>query len=146
MIAIIARGAVSGLGEQDAASGVGADGEAARVSIKRDDELAQGGLARPLASRVSLSGTEDRATAILKKSLSLFFVELDRARPSWRNERVGIALATSSGGMRSAEAYLKHFPHMNRFRNRRQPAQRTSRPWSTRSRKPAFHFRQRRWF
>jgi 3-oxoacyl-[acyl-carrier-protein] synthase-1/3-oxoacyl-[acyl-carrier-protein] synthase II len=112
MIAIIARGAVSGLGDTDAASGVGAVGEAARVAIKRDDELAEGGLARPLASRAQLSGHEDRATAILKKTFALFFSELDHVRPAWRSERVGIALATSSGGMRSAEAYFQaYFAH-----------------------------------
>jgi 3-oxoacyl-[acyl-carrier-protein] synthase-1/3-oxoacyl-[acyl-carrier-protein] synthase II len=107
MIAIIARGAVSGLGVQDAATGVGADGEAARVSIAHDAELAEGGLARPFASRADLRGEDDRATAILKKTFSLFFSELDRARPDWRRERVGVALATSSGGMRSAEAYFQ---------------------------------------
>jgi 3-oxoacyl-[acyl-carrier-protein] synthase-1/3-oxoacyl-[acyl-carrier-protein] synthase II len=109
VIAIIARGAISGLGEQDAASGVGGVGESARVAITRDDELAAGGLSRPLAARAHLSGTLDRATLILKRSLSLLFVELDRADPEWKKRRIGIALATSSGGMRSAEAYFKAF-------------------------------------
>ncbi|MEO7113258.1 MAG: beta-ketoacyl synthase N-terminal-like domain-containing protein, partial [Polyangiaceae bacterium] len=103
-----ARGAISGLGEQDAASGVGAVGEPARVAITHDEELAAGGLARPLAARAHLNGsTGDRATAILRKSLSLLFMELDGTRPNWRSERIGIALATSSGGMRGAEAYFK---------------------------------------
>ena len=107
MIAIVARGAISGLGEQADASGVGAPGDFARVAITHDDELAAGGLTRPLASRVRLEGTEDRATQILKRSLSLLFSELDAKRPAWRTEKIGVALATSSGGMRGAEAYFK---------------------------------------
>jgi 3-oxoacyl-(acyl-carrier-protein) synthase len=107
VIAIVASGAISGLGEQSDACGVGPVGEAARVSIAYDEELAAGGLARPLASRAKLEGKEDRATQVLKKSLALLFSELDAKRPGWKKEKIGIALATSSGGMLSAEAYFK---------------------------------------
>ena len=110
MISIVARAALSGLGQGREATGVGKIGESARVVIARDAELEKGGLARPLAARVPLDPSdEDRATSILKRVFSGITSELDAARPDWRKERVGLALATSSGGMRSAEVFFDRF-------------------------------------
>jgi 3-oxoacyl-[acyl-carrier-protein] synthase II len=101
---IVAFGAVSALGEGEQAYSAGTVGEGARVAIARDEELARAGLGRPLAARAPLASTEeDRATTILKRALALCATDLDRVRPAWRRERVGLAIGTSSGGMRSAE-------------------------------------------
>ena len=40
----------------------------------------------------------DRATDLLRAALGRVVAQLDAARPSWRGERVGIAIGTSSGG------------------------------------------------
>jgi 3-oxoacyl-[acyl-carrier-protein] synthase-1/3-oxoacyl-[acyl-carrier-protein] synthase II len=100
--AIVAFGAVSALGEGAAAVSAGEAGAPARTAIARDDELSAAGLARPFAARVpEVAG--DRATAILGRALASCMAELDRARPGWRRQRVGLILGTSSGGMRAAE-------------------------------------------
>src|SRR5262249_6606481 len=110
VISIIARAALSGLGQGREATGVGKIGESARIAITRDAELEKGGLARPLAARVRMdAGNEDRATVILKRVLAAVMSELDATRPNWKTERVGLALATSSGGMRSAEIFFDRF-------------------------------------
>ncbi|MGH7329516.1 MAG: beta-ketoacyl synthase N-terminal-like domain-containing protein, partial [Polyangiaceae bacterium] len=110
MISIVARAALSGLGQGREATGVGKVGESARVAIMRDAELEKGGLAKPLAARVRLDASdEDRATTILRRVLSAIASDLDASRPQWRKERVGLALATSSGGMRSAEIFFDRF-------------------------------------
>ena len=110
MISIVARAALSGLGPGREATGVGKAGETARVAIAHDPELEIGGLARPLAARVRLDASdEDRATTILKRVFSALTNDLDATRPAWRHERVGLALATSSGGMRSAEIFFDRF-------------------------------------
>ncbi len=102
--AMIAWGAVSGLGSGAAAASAGELGEPARVVIARDEELAGAGLARPFAARVQAdSPAEDRASAMLERALAACFSELDRARPAWREERLGLVVGTSSGGMRAAE-------------------------------------------
>jgi 3-oxoacyl-[acyl-carrier-protein] synthase-1/3-oxoacyl-[acyl-carrier-protein] synthase II len=105
-VAIIASGAVSGLGEGRAATSAGAPGERARVAITRDEELAGAGLARPFVARAALGNCADRATTLLVRALSSCVSELERVRPSWRHERVGLLLGTSSGGMRAAERTL----------------------------------------
>ncbi|HEY3817126.1 MAG TPA: beta-ketoacyl synthase N-terminal-like domain-containing protein [Polyangiaceae bacterium] len=102
--AIVAFGAVSVLGEGASAVSAGAVGEPARVGIALDDELLRAGLSRPFAARAALGEVEDRATALLERALASCAAELDRARPGWRRERVGLVLGTSSGGMRVAEA------------------------------------------
>ncbi len=104
-IAIIASGAVSGLGEGRAATSAGQVGERARVVVGRDDELAAAGLLRPFAARVDVEG-DDRATAILRRALELCARDLEVVDPSWRRRRVGLVLGTSSGGMRSAERFF----------------------------------------
>ncbi|MEO8800841.1 MAG: beta-ketoacyl synthase N-terminal-like domain-containing protein, partial [Polyangiaceae bacterium] len=107
MIGIVARGAISGLGEGALASGVAPVGQPAVVVIAKDEELERSGLARPLAARAKLDvGARDRATALLERAFVLLADELDVVRPAWRNERIGLALATSSGGMRSAETFF----------------------------------------
>jgi 3-oxoacyl-[acyl-carrier-protein] synthase II len=102
-VAIVAFGAVSGLGDGAAAASAGDPGAPARVAIARDDELARAGLLRPFASRVAVEEGDDRATAILAKALTACVARLDERRPAWRGERVGLILGTSSGGMRHAE-------------------------------------------
>jgi 3-oxoacyl-[acyl-carrier-protein] synthase-1/3-oxoacyl-[acyl-carrier-protein] synthase II len=102
-IAILAFGAVSALGEGTAAVSAGEAGQPARVAIKRDEELARVRLAKPFAARTSLAASDHRAEALLQKALTGCTSELDRVRPAWRRERVGIVLGTSSGGMRLAE-------------------------------------------
>jgi 3-oxoacyl-[acyl-carrier-protein] synthase II len=103
-VAVIAFGAVSALGEGKAAASAGEIGQPARVQIGRDPELANAGLARPFAARVDPAGRPERGGAILlERALSGCAAELDRVRPHWRHQRVGMVLGTSSGGMRAAE-------------------------------------------
>lgn len=108
MIAVIARGACSALGEGAAAFAVGRAGEAARASVAHDDELAGAGLERPFAARARIAGRSgvDRATALLELALAGCARELDASLPGWRQLRVGAAIGTSSGGMRSFERLL----------------------------------------
>ncbi|HTB75544.1 MAG TPA: beta-ketoacyl synthase N-terminal-like domain-containing protein [Polyangiaceae bacterium] len=103
-IAIVAFGAVSALGEGRAAANAGLPGTRAALAIRPDDELGRVGLGRPFAARAQgLEPGEDRAEALLEKALAGCLADLERARPSWRGERVGLVLGTSSGGMRAAE-------------------------------------------
>jgi 3-oxoacyl-[acyl-carrier-protein] synthase-1/3-oxoacyl-[acyl-carrier-protein] synthase II len=103
--AVIAFGAISPLGEGEAASGVAARSEAAVVAIREDEELLRAAFARPFAARIAPRGdpSRDRADVLLERALVSCAAELDRVRPGWRASRVGLALGTSSGGMRSAE-------------------------------------------
>ncbi len=105
-VAIVAYGAVSALGRGPDAAPAGVVGEPARVGIKDDDELRAGGFAKPFAARAVLGASgpfEDRATRLLAASLDDCVAELDAAMPGWRRKRVGLAIGTSSGGMRTAE-------------------------------------------
>jgi 3-oxoacyl-[acyl-carrier-protein] synthase II len=103
-IAIVAFGAVSALGEGRAAASAGVPGLRAQGAIGRDAELASAGLARPFVARAaSLDFGEERAASLLERALGGCLDDLDRARPTWREERVGLVLGTSSGGMRAAE-------------------------------------------
>jgi 3-oxoacyl-[acyl-carrier-protein] synthase-1/3-oxoacyl-[acyl-carrier-protein] synthase II len=102
-VAILAYGAISALGEGAAAADAGTIGSPARVAIARDDELVRAGLARPFAARAPVAENEHRATVLLDRALAACASELDRVRPGWRRERVGLVLGTSSGGMREAE-------------------------------------------
>jgi 3-oxoacyl-[acyl-carrier-protein] synthase II len=110
-VALIAFGALSALGEGSAAVSAGEPGESARVVLGRDPELALAGLARPFAARVPLpegKRFEDRAGAILTRAAALCAADLDRVLPGWRDERVGLAVGTSSGGLGSAERVFSH--------------------------------------
>jgi 3-oxoacyl-[acyl-carrier-protein] synthase II len=103
-IAIVAFGAVSALGEGRAAASAGVPGAPAPVAIRADEELARAGLARPFVARAaSLDYSDDRATRLLERALAGCLADLDGVRPAWRDERVGLVLGTSSGGMRAAE-------------------------------------------
>jgi len=103
-VSVAAFGAVSALGEGADAVSAGDVGARARVAIARDEELVQAGLARPFAARAWPAGGQDRAAAMLGRALTSCATELDRVRPGWREERVGLVLGTSAGGMRAAEA------------------------------------------
>jgi 3-oxoacyl-[acyl-carrier-protein] synthase II len=103
--AILAYGAVSALGEGAFAASAGTVGEPARVAIARDEELARAGFAKPFVARarVTVPEGEDRATRLLAMSLAECARGLDARCPGWRGRRVGLAMGTSSGGMRTAE-------------------------------------------
>ncbi len=102
-VAMVAFGAVSSLGEGAAAVSAGEPGAPARGMIARDPELVDAGLARPFAARVRTVDGEDRASTLLARAVLACSTQLDRVRPSWRSERIGLVLGTSSGGMRAAE-------------------------------------------
>jgi 3-oxoacyl-[acyl-carrier-protein] synthase II len=108
---VIAASAVSPLGVGRAAYVASRPGERARVAIGRDDELARAGLSRPFAARaprdLGAPGSGDRATDLLRASLTDLLSQLDVVRPGFRAERVGLALGTSSGGMLSAERFFR---------------------------------------
>ena len=105
---VVAFGALSSLGEGEGACSAGTPGEPARSAIAEDPELSEAGLARPFVARVRDEAAPavvagDRGTALLLRALASCAGELDEVRPGWREARVGLALGTSSGGMRSAE-------------------------------------------
>lgn len=100
--AVVAFGAVSALGEGEAALGVGAASEPAPSAVRRDEELARAGLGRPHCARAPVDASaagRDPAALLLERALASCADELDRALPGWRAKRVGLALGTSSGGM-----------------------------------------------
>jgi 3-oxoacyl-[acyl-carrier-protein] synthase II len=105
----IAFGAVSALGVGRDAFDAGEIGAPARVAIATDAAFTAAGFARPFAARATAdlrSSARDRATALLGFALAEAIEGLDRIRPSWRGERVGVAIGTSSGGMESAERFF----------------------------------------
>jgi 3-oxoacyl-[acyl-carrier-protein] synthase-1/3-oxoacyl-[acyl-carrier-protein] synthase II len=108
---VIALGAVSAFGVGRAAYHVGQAGSPAPVALARDEGLAQAGLQRPFAARApsALPGPAipDRAAALLACALGQALTQLDAVRPGWRNERVGLAVGTSSGGMLGAERFFE---------------------------------------
>ena len=108
MSAVIAFGASSALGEGEAALGVGVLGAAAPVAIGRDAELEAAGLTRPFCGRAPIANEpgRDRATVILERALAACAAQLDAVLPGWRKQRVGLAIGTSSGGMRAFEEAL----------------------------------------
>jgi len=105
--AVIAFGAASALGEGELALGVGEVGTAAPIAIARDAELEAAQLLRPFCGRVhaidAVVGERDRATVLLERALAACSMQLDDALPGWRDKRVGLAVGTSSGGMRAFE-------------------------------------------
>jgi 3-oxoacyl-[acyl-carrier-protein] synthase-1/3-oxoacyl-[acyl-carrier-protein] synthase II len=102
--AIVAFGAVSALGEGSDAVSAGEPGQCASVAIDRDEELTRAGLDRPFVARARVPPTaSDRATWLLGRSLELCLADLERVRPAFRTERLGLVVGTSSGGMRTAE-------------------------------------------
>ena len=119
--AILAYGALSSFGRGADAIFTGEVGDAARIETKPDPELAASKLARPFCARAFVDGSaeggtsqtqtapdgEDRATLILAAVMADVSAALDARAPGWRKKRVGLALATSSGGMRQAEALFR---------------------------------------
>lgn len=103
--AIVAWGASSGLGEGEAAF---ASGDRAITRVVRDDELVAAGLGRPFCARVPFATppdeSRDRATVLFERALAACAEQLDVALPGWRARRVGLAIGTSSGGMRTFES------------------------------------------
>lgn len=106
--AVVAFGASSALGEGHAALGVGEIGAPAPGALTRDAELEAAKLLRPFCGRVhaidGVTGETDRATVLLERALAACAKELDAVLPAWRDKRVGLAIGTSSGGMRAFEA------------------------------------------
>jgi 3-oxoacyl-[acyl-carrier-protein] synthase-1/3-oxoacyl-[acyl-carrier-protein] synthase II len=104
-VRIVAWGALSGLGRGEAAFSAGPVGARAEPALRRDEALEAVGLRRPFAARAPITeeAEDDRATVLLASALSDCATKLDAVRPGWREERVGIAVGTSSGGMASAE-------------------------------------------
>lgn len=103
--AVVAWGASSALGEGDAAFACGTPGERAITRVVHDDELARAGLLRPYCGRVPIATPEgrDRATVLLERALEACARDLDDALPGWWEKRIGLAIGTSSGGMRTFE-------------------------------------------
>ncbi|HVH42594.1 MAG TPA: beta-ketoacyl synthase N-terminal-like domain-containing protein [Labilithrix sp.] len=104
----MARGVCSPFGEGAAAFGTLSVGELPETRVARDDELVRAGLERPYVARAPLAIRDgvDRATALLEHTFVSCARELDKALPGWRDTRVGAAIGTSSGGMRSFEDLL----------------------------------------
>lgn len=108
MIAVVAVGAASPLGEGEAAFASGEVGASARGCVARDPVLVAAGLVRPFVARAALAEgppdrPRDRAVLLLERALDACARSLDAAIPSWRTLRVGLALGTSSGGMGAFE-------------------------------------------
>ena len=108
MIAIVGRGVCSPLGEGDAALGALRPGEAPVSRVARDEELATAGLSKPFVARARLAIPDgvDRARVLLEHAIASCARDLDESLPGWRALRVGAAIGTSSGGMRSFERVL----------------------------------------
>lgn len=108
---VLAFGAVSSLGLAERSCEAGVVGEKARIAIARDADLVRAGLQRPYCARAvptpEASHFEDRATALLFEAFSQLGRSLDAVRPGWRDERLGLAVGTSSGGMLCAETFFR---------------------------------------
>lgn len=105
MSAIVARGICTPFGEGEEVFGRVVAGEAPESRVRTDEELVRAKLERPFCARVSFDvpAGVDRATALLDRAMAMCAAELDLAIPDWRKLRVGAAIGTSSGGMRSFE-------------------------------------------
>jgi 3-oxoacyl-(acyl-carrier-protein) synthase len=107
---VIAAGAVSPFGLGDDATPAGAVGEPAERRIALDPLLEAAGLRRPFAARapedLGVAASGDRATDLLVAAFTQVAAALDAARPGWRNERIGVAVGTSSGGMLTSERFF----------------------------------------
>jgi 3-oxoacyl-[acyl-carrier-protein] synthase II len=109
-VAVVAIGALSGLGQKEDAYRVADElGVPARCVLQHDPALASAGLRRPRAARAPLvqRPAVDRATDLLNHALDDAMAQLDRSHPHWREMRLGLCLGTSSGGMLSAESFFR---------------------------------------
>jgi 3-oxoacyl-[acyl-carrier-protein] synthase-1/3-oxoacyl-[acyl-carrier-protein] synthase II len=110
-ICVLAVGAVSALGIGPDAYRTAFEGEPARVALGPDAALESAKLARPFAGRapadLGAEKSDDRATDLLVCALSQVTEALDATRPSWRAERLGVAMGTSSGGMLTATRFFE---------------------------------------
>jgi 3-oxoacyl-[acyl-carrier-protein] synthase-1/3-oxoacyl-[acyl-carrier-protein] synthase II len=111
--AVIAKGAVSALGIGSDAYRAAFEGEPARVALATDAALSEAKLRHPFCGRAPADlGAlpprvgDDRAAALLACALGQALTELERVRPGFRGERLGVAIGTSSGGMLSAERFF----------------------------------------
>lgn len=102
-VAIVAWGASSGLGEGNDAVVVA--GDRAVTRIVKDEELSAARLTRPFCARVQRATEpgKDRATMLFERALAACAAQLDVVMPGWNERRVGLAIGTSSGGMRTFE-------------------------------------------
>jgi 3-oxoacyl-[acyl-carrier-protein] synthase II len=102
----IAVGAVSPLGSGERAYDLTALGEAAPVAVRRDEAMASAGFLKPFCARVPdehLQPADDRADALIDAALEQLLAGLAGTGILEGRARVGLAIGTSSGGMRSAE-------------------------------------------
>ncbi len=114
--AVVAFGAVSALGRGRAAASAGEIGELAANATREDTELAASKLARPFCARAPIeTKDEDRAASVLRVAWEDLERALDAFDGAWRKKRVGLALASSSGGMRSAEELFRALHHAGGF-------------------------------
>jgi len=104
--AIVAYGAISALGEGEAAFRVAAPGEVPRVAVARDAALAQAGLTRPYLARAPLADDPlvDRGLLLVERAAAACLAMLDATLPGFRAQKLGLAIGTSSGGLRASEA------------------------------------------
>ena len=105
---VLAVGAISALGVGDDAFSVGSVGEPPRVAVQTDPDLARAGLLSPVSARVRrLPGLYDEPAAdLLAFALDACLGQLAQARPAWQSQRIGLAIGTSSGAMRTTERFL----------------------------------------
>ncbi len=99
--AIVAFGAVSALGEGQAAFDVGGVGQ----PVRRAWSTRLGG--KPFARAAACGAARaDRPRALLELGLSQLAWQLSQRQPEWRRRRVGVILGTSSGGFAALERCL----------------------------------------
>jgi 3-oxoacyl-[acyl-carrier-protein] synthase-1/3-oxoacyl-[acyl-carrier-protein] synthase II len=102
-VAVIASGAASALGLGGAAYDVGAAGAAPQSALaRRPGGKPFGRVAACVAPR------QARPRALLELALAQLERELSERQPSWRTQRVGVVIGTSSGGLAALERGVWH--------------------------------------
>ena len=105
---VLAFGASTPLGEGEQSLSDPTPGRAARVAVVDDATLRAAGFARAAAARVvDLERGPFAAQALVERVVADCVRGLSRARPTWRDERVGLALGTSSGNMPGVEHVIR---------------------------------------
>lgn len=108
-VSAIATAAWSGLGFGEQAVRVATPGLTASVAIREDAELKEAGLRRPMCARAfprepaDPNRWDDFATELLHATVEPVLARLAEVRPGWQDERIGVAIGTSSGGILSGE-------------------------------------------